>query len=595
MTPWMRKIHKWVGLLIGIQFVLWMASGVVMSLLDSDKVRGREWRIKPAAAPVWPATSVPMDTVLAGSRKHVQTISSGWLLDVPVYRLTDGKASWLVRAQDGKPTSIDAALAQQLAKASYSGSGTPATARLLNYTLETRAHKEPVWRVDFADADDTSVYVSAQTGNVLEHRNRTWRLFDIFWMLHIMDYAERMDFNNPLIIASATGGLWLALTGIWLLMTSFRLNEFIPRRWRGTDTVEVRAGDGSMVCAVTASAGDMALDVLARNGLYLPSNCGGGQSCGLCTVRVRGKAPAPTSADREHVSAKKLADGYRLACNLPVCGKLDLEVGDVAALSANLQGTIESVTPITPFLREIVIRPHFRLAKPCRPGSYIQVHIPSYVREAAQVDWPDHHDEDWNALALPEQLSNPTMLRRSYSVSLPPEQVQGNLTLLVRFLPGEQQLPPGKGASYLYTLKAGNAISFSGPFGDFALQPGNREKIFIGGGAGMAPLRAMIHSLLESGASETIHFWYGARSLRDAPYVDEMTALAAKHANFHWHLVVTGFVHDAVRDGLLQSHANLGECDFYLCGPPAMLHATRALLADMKVDEDRVAFDDFKV
>ncbi len=595
MTPWMRKIHKWVGLLIGIQFVLWMASGVVMSLLDADKVRGREWRIKPADSQTWPAAAVPIDAVLASSRKHVQTISSGWLLDVAVYRLADDKANWLVRAADGHPIAIDAALAQRLAQASYSGRGQAGTARLLNTTPETRAHKEPVWRVDFSDADETSVYVSAHSGTVLEHRNSTWRLFDLFWMLHIMDYAERMNFNNPLIIASATGGLWLALTGIWLLMTSFRLNEFIPRTWRATDTVDVFTDDGNKVCSVNAAAGDLVLDVLARNGLQLPSNCGGGQSCGLCTVRVRGQAPAPTSADREHVSARKLAEGYRLACNLPVNGKLDLEVADFDALSASFQGTVVSVSAVTPFLREIVIRPHVKLAKPCRPGSYIQVHIPPYAREAAQLHWPEHHGQDWQALVLPKQVSNATLLRRSYSISLPYEQAQGNLTLLVRFLAGEQQHPPGKGASYLYSLKAGNPVHFSGPFGDFAIQPGNREKIFIGGGAGMAPLRAMIHALLEGGATETIHFWYGARSLRDAPYVEEMTALAAKYPNFHWQLAVTGFVHEAVLDGLLKTHPALDNCDFYLCGPPAMLHATRALLADIRIADDRVAFDDFKV
>ena len=199
MSPWMRRLHKWVGLLLAIQFVLWMSSGVVMSLLDAKKVQGREYRIKPPAAPEWPRNVLAPDAVLAASAGKVMAITSGWLLDRPVYRLQGDKRSWLVDASDGRSVSIDGALARTIASASYSGSGKAGTPRLLNYTLETRAHKEPVWRMDFNDEDETAVYVSSVSGNVLEHRNNTWRLFDFFWMLHIMDYSERTDFNLSLI------------------------------------------------------------------------------------------------------------------------------------------------------------------------------------------------------------------------------------------------------------------------------------------------------------------------------------------------------------------------------------------------------------
>ena len=158
----------------------------------------------------------------------------------------------------------------------------------------------------------------------------------------------------------------------------------------------------------------------------------------------------------------------------------------------------------------------------------------------------------------------------------------------------------------MYTLKEGDTVCFSGAFGDFAIKPGGREKVFIGGGAGMAPLRAMVRSLLQSGAREPLHFWYGARSQRDAPYVDEMQAFAEKHPNFKWQLVLsddgqaaagaaTGFVHEAARDTLLRSHPDLAACDFYVCGPPAMLAATRALLKELGVSDERIAFDDFKI
>ena len=597
----MRKIHKWVGLVIAIQFVLWMTSGVVMSLLDATKVAGREFRIMPAGAPAWPGNVMPLDAVLANSRAQVMNISSGWLLDRPVYQLLNDKATWMVDAITGTRVTLDAAMATRIALASYSGSGKPQNARLLKYTPETRKHKDLVWGIDFNDADDTTVYISANSGKVLEHRNSTWRLFDFFWMLHIMDYIERENFNNNLLVTSAIGGLFMALTGVWLLVTSFRLAEFVPQRLRRASSINVFGDDGGKLRAVKASRGDTVFQALARGGLQLPSNCGGGQSCGLCEVRCVGKAPTPTSADRALLSPDKLAAGYRLACNLPVDGSVDIEVAGGAALSTQHEATVSSVRAVTPFLREIVIRPDVKVA--CRPGSFIQVHVPEYQRNATHIVLPDEHRDAWSTLTLPQQLVNAAPLRRSFSLAIPVEKCDDQLTLLVRFMPGAQ---PGKGSSYMYMLKEGDRVHFSGAFGDFAIKPGGREKVFIGGGAGMAPLRAMIHSLLDQGAREPMHFWYGARSERDAPYVDEMKAFADKHPNFKWQLVLSedaggaenvsvGLVHEAVRDALLRKHPDLGACDFYLCGPPAMLESTLELLKDLGVDSGRIAFDDFKV
>jgi Na(+)-translocating NADH:ubiquinone oxidoreductase F subunit len=596
----MRKLHKWVGLLIGIQFILWMSSGVVMSLLDAGKVQGREFRIKPAAAPAWPTKVLPPEAVLAASADKVMTISSGWLLDRPVYRMENDKRGWLVGAADGKVVAVDAPLAQAIASASYSGKGRPATPRLLNYSLETRAHKEPVWRVDFDDADETTVYVSSKSGNVLEHRNSTWRLFDIFWMLHIMDYSERMNFNNPLLVSSAIGGLWMALTGVWLLFASVRLAEFVPARWRRQRTVNVVGSDGVVARAIAAADGDTVFRTLARSGLQLPSNCGGGQSCGLCEVRCVGKAPEPTAADRALLSPQKLEAGYRLACGLAVKRSLDIDVGNALALQTEHAATVTGVKAVAPFLREITIRPEQPIA--CRPGAYVQVHVPAYACDASRIEVPEDHREDWRATGSLAQLANDVPLRRSYSMSVPVECNEGQLSFLVRFMPRER---PGRGSGYMYTLKEGDALRFSGPFGDFALKPGEREKVFIGGGAGMAPLRAMIHELLTKGASEPIHFWYGARSRRDAPYVEEMNALAEQHPNFRWHLVLSEeggagpgqgcFVHEAVWEGLLLSHADIAALEFYVCGPPAMLEATRRMLRGQGVDDAMVAFDDFKI
>lgn len=600
MSPWMRRLHKWVGLLLTIQFVLWMSSGVVMSLLEAKKVQGREFRVKPPAPPEWPRNVLTADAVLAVSPDNVMAITSGWLLGRPVYRLQNDKRSWLVNATNGETVAVNGGLAAQIARASYSGPGNAGTPRLLNFTLETRAHKEPVWRVDFDDSDETSVYVSTLSGAVLEHRNSTWRLFDLFWMFHIMDYSERTNFNNPLLVSSAIGGLWMALTGVWLLFASVRLSEFVPRRWRRGSTVNLVDKHGNKQRSIDAVQGDTVFRALARSGLQLPSNCGGGQSCGLCEVRCVGMAPEPTGADRTLLSAQKLDAGFRLACGLAVKRSLDIDVGDSLAGLSERVGVVTGVKPVTPFLREVTIRPQTQFE--CRPGAYVQVHVPAYVRAASHVDVPLDHRVDWTAVGPLAELGNDAPLRRAYSIALPVERVDGHLTFLVRFMPGVR---PGRGSGYMYTFKVGDELHFSGPFGDFALKPGGREKVFIGGGAGMAPLRAMIHELLAKGASEPLHFWYGARSLRDAPYVDEMRAFAATHPNFHWHLVLSevgagagmssGFVHEAVLDGLMRIHPDISSLEFYVCGPPAMLSATRAMLSSLGVDEANIAYDDFKI
>lgn len=610
MTPWIRRLHKWVGLLIALQFVIWMASGLVMNLLDHDVVEGAHHRAEHAHdLKPWPTGVLAPSQVIASAGQPVARIETAWLLDRPVYRLTGKSAPWLVDAATGQQVRIDAATAVSIAVADYVGDGLPGTPDLLEQaSIEVRGHDGPIWRVPFTDTEDTTLYVSASDGRILERRNDSWRLFDIAWMLHIMDYTGRENFNNPLVVMMASGGVWIALSGLWLLVTSLRLSEFVPARWRRPREVGVFDQGGTRLRTVTCPAGDSVYVALERHGLQLPSNCGGGQSCGLCEVRVRGVAPAATSADREHIPEGRLRAGHRLACNLAVSHDLQIEVAGGAALWTERSARVERIHAVTPFLREIVLAPEKPAGREFSPGAYIQVHVPEYSLRPEDLHHPDHHREDWAALDLPEHLTNKAPVRRAYSLAMPVDRAGGGITLLVRFSPGRQDRkhPAGKGSSYLYSLKPGDVVRFSGPFGDFSLKPGEREKVFIGGGAGMAPLRAMILSRLGNGAAERIHFWYGARSLRETPYSDEMAELARQHPNFSWHLVlsedaghgtgqVPGLVHEAVHEHLLRSHPALHSCEFYLCGPPAMLSATRQMLKALGVSEEAISFDDFKI
>lgn len=223
MTGWMRTLHKWFGLVLALQFVLWMASGLMMSLLDPAQVEGSCHQAPALPARPWPASLQSPARIVAAAGRPVQALATGWLLDRPVYRLGDANRSWLVAASDGRRVRVDAATVRALAQADYRGPARARTPVLLSApTLEARGAPAAVWRVDFADGHDTSVYVSAEDGSILQRRNRTWRLFDVFWMLHIMDYTGRKDFNNPLAIMASAAGVWIALTGLWLLPISFR-------------------------------------------------------------------------------------------------------------------------------------------------------------------------------------------------------------------------------------------------------------------------------------------------------------------------------------------------------------------------------------
>lgn len=231
MTRWMRKLHKWFGLVLALQFVLWMASGLIMSLLDHDQVQGHHHRAeKLPQATAWPSGLLSPSDVLAQAARPLRAVEAFWLRDRPVYRLSDESSAWLLDARDGTRVRVDSATARAVATADYVGQASAGAPELMqSATLEVRGHPVPIWRVAFNDEDHTTLYVSGQDGGILERRNDAWRLFDILWMLHIMDYTDRDDFNNPLVVTAAAGGLWIALTGAWLLIASLRMRRSIRR------------------------------------------------------------------------------------------------------------------------------------------------------------------------------------------------------------------------------------------------------------------------------------------------------------------------------------------------------------------------------
>ena len=214
-TLFLRRLHKWIGLLLGVQLVIWTASGAAMALIDMEAVAGGP---APAAAPAAAPSASAWPRIREALPSGVTRLEVKPLLGRTVVEASDGRATWLFDAADGRRLAIDAALARRIAEAAYAGTGQVRTVAPLDaLSLEVREHALPIWRVDFDDEEGSSFYVSAATGHLLERRNDSWRLWDFFWMLHNMDYANRTSFNHPLIVTVAFGIVWLVATGIFLL------------------------------------------------------------------------------------------------------------------------------------------------------------------------------------------------------------------------------------------------------------------------------------------------------------------------------------------------------------------------------------------
>lgn len=608
MTPLFRKLHKWLGLIIGIQFVLWLASGLTMSLLDPDLVDAKNTRAKVVEGQQWTESAADYDALFAHAPADVTAIRSGWLLGRPVFHLTSPHGTDIVDARTMERIVLDSPQISRLAKSYYAGNGVAASPRLLDHTGEARDFDGKLWRVDFNDENDTTVYVAADTGELVEMRNKSWRLFDLAWMFHIMDYTNRVNFNNPLIVASGLSSLMLSLFGFWLLFASFRFADFVPSRFLRKHSVKVVDPSGLALKEVPVPRGEDVFSGLRQAGVELPSNCGGGQSCGLCAVRVRNQQIPATAADRAMLSAEEIRSGYRLACNLPVKRDLCIEVGTSSEAWAVRTGVVSSVRSYGPYLRELSIRPDEPLAEDYPAGSFVQVSVPEFDCQRGDL-WRGIDDVGGGMDSdLKSPISNRLQVRRSYSLC---EEVKlrsdREIRLLVRWSPGSgngKVTRPGKGSSYLFARRPGDAIEFTGPFGNFRLKPTDAPKVFLGSGAGMGPLRAM--ALEQCGRNADVNCFMLSVSHRKEPlpFHEEFLSLADRSGKFTYLPTVPTaeepdpVVAKQIRKllALLRSqNLDIHRCEYYLCGGPRFIREARMTLQTAGISDAQLSQDDFLV
>jgi len=614
MMVFLKKLHKWVGLLIGIQVLLWLLSGLLMSLLDPAKVSGGQWarQIEQEAQALPRGPLLEPDQLIAEQLSGAVSIQLQMIRGLATYRIRRADGVTLVNATDGSVILFDQQYAETLALQDFIGAGEIISIQSgVAPDRETRARNGPYWRVDFSDKVHTSLYISATTGEILDRRNSYWRVFDFFWMLHIMDYAGRQNFNNTLIIVVALIAIWLGLSGLLLLFGSFTRKDFnFLRLLRKRTEVLVTLIDPlvSTPQQVRLSQGGNLFLSLAAHNVTLPSNCGGGGSCGLCLVQMESsELSPPNAAERDHIPKHLLQQGFRLACQHEVTHSITLRLAEGTIASKGITAVVRNTRYVTPFIREILLECEQPLNYAA--GSYFQITIPAHEIILDRPELPGEYQRDWDSVNYAPQSSSSAPLRRAYSAANYPGEFGNDLLFNVRFQPppaGQPDVPVGTGSAWVHSLAVGDTVELAGPYGHFHAQDTAREMVFIGGGAGMGPLRSIIlDQLVNKASSRTISFWYGARNRRELFYQDIFDQLALDHENFSWTTVLSnpdrdeqwhgpsGFIHQVVLDSYLANHPDLGACEFYICGPPAMLMATLEMLAELGVQPAAIRYDDF--
>ena len=359
---------------------------------------------------------------------------------------------------------------------------------------------------------------------------------------------------------------------------------------------------------IDATLGDKLLNSLSIGGIHLPTSCGGSGTCGLCRVQVSG-GDTVSAVERAALSKTDVDTGYRLACQMVVREALAITLPTEVLTTETWMCTVHDSRTVSPLIKEIILDLPEGQIKSIRAGSYVQIVAPQFDLSFSDIEIAPEHKETWEHMGLNSlSLTSKTPVARAYSLANSSSETN-QLTLNIRLaLPPANQpdAPPGIVSSYLFGLRNGDPVEVSGPFGNFFASDLDREMVMIGGGVGMAPLRAIVVDQLECQTNNrTISYWYGARGLIDLYYEKEMENLAEKNENFSWNVALsdpvpdeewngnTGFIHDVVYHQYLKNHPNPAACEYYLCGPPLMIEAVRSMLKTIGVAEDSIFYDDF--
>jgi Na+-transporting NADH:ubiquinone oxidoreductase subunit F len=361
--------------------------------------------------------------------------------------------------------------------------------------------------------------------------------------------------------------------------------------------------------SITVAAGGKLLQTLSDQGIFLASACGGGGTCAQCRCVIKDGGGSMLATEESHFTMREAKDGWRLSCQVAVKQDMVIEVEEDVFGVKQWECTVESNPNVATFIKELTLRLPEGENVDFRAGGYVQLECPPHAIDYKTFDIDEEYRGDWDKFNVWQHKSvvDETTVR-AYSMANYPEE-QGVVKFNIRIAsppPGSSGIPAGKMSSYTFNLKPGDKMKVYGPFGEFFAKDSDAEMIFIGGGAGMAPMRSHIFDQLKRlNSTRKISFWYGARSMREAFYGEEYDTLAAENENFNWHLALsdpqpedhwdglTGFIHNVLFENYLKDHDAPEDCEFYMCGPPMMNAAVVQMLKDLGVEDENILLDDF--
>ena len=358
---------------------------------------------------------------------------------------------------------------------------------------------------------------------------------------------------------------------------------------------------------IESPVGEKLMGVLFNNEVLVPSACGGGGTCGQCIVRVAKGGGSILPTELNHITKREARDGMRLSCQLVVKDNMEVEVPEEVFGISSWECKVHSNNNVATFIKELILELPAGEDVNFKAGGYIQIEAPPHTVSYKDFVVEEEYHKDWDRWKVWDYISKTSEpVMRAYSMANHPQE-KGIIMLNVRVAtPPKPQFPPGKMSSYIFNLRPGDKVKISGPFGDFFIKDTDTEMVYIGGGAGMAPLRSHIFELLKNRNSKRkISYWYGARSRREIFYEEDFRQLEKEYPNFSFHIALSaplsedswdgyvGFIHKVLLDNYLSKHSNCEDIEYYLCGPPMMNDAVFKMLDDLGVDKDNIAFDDF--
>ena len=401
---------------------------------------------------------------------------------------------------------------------------------------------------------------------------------------------------------------------VFLIVTLILVGMLLFAKAKLTAKGEVKINISNGDRVLTTEPGGTLLSALGNQKIFLPSACGGKGSCGMCKCQVQSGAGSILPTETGFFSYKQQHEDWRLACQVKVKEDIGMTIPDSVLGIKKWECEVISNNNISTFLKEFVVKLPEGENLNFRSGGYIQIDVPKIDVDFKDIDINETYRGDWERMKMFDlKMHNPEPTYRAYSMANHP--AEGNIVMLnirIATPPFDRaagafaNINPGICSSYIFSRKPGDKVMISGPYGEFFLRETNNEMMFIGGGAGMAPMRSHIFNLFKTmHTKRKVSFWYGARSLKEAPYRDEFDQIAAENPNFKWTLALdspqpednwtgpVGFIHQVIFDNYLKNHENPEDIEYYLCGPPMMIQAVTKMLYDLGVPDENVMYDNF--